>query len=222
MIYPVDPSSPVTQCFGENPQDYARFGLPGHNGIDFAVRKFTVVVAALPGKVLEVKYDANGYGHYVKLLHSAEPWKCDATVMTLYAHLEAPSVVVGQVLAQGDQVGVSGSTGNSTGPHLHFELRISNKAVDPEPYLNGTASLPLKPGADLPAPTAFTAKVLPEVLNVRSGPALCFPVVTQLHAGDLVQVNRIARRTVWAELGPSRFVAMEFEGEPFLQEVKSA
>ena len=54
---------------------------------------------------------------------------------TLYGHLSATLVTVGQVVSQGTPVGLEGSTGNSTGPHLHFELRINQRPVDPRPYL---------------------------------------------------------------------------------------
>jgi len=54
---------------------------------------------------------------------------------TLYGHLSAALVKPGQTIGQGQTIGLEGSTGNSTGPHLHFELRINQKPVDPSPYL---------------------------------------------------------------------------------------
>jgi murein DD-endopeptidase MepM/ murein hydrolase activator NlpD len=58
-----------------------------------------------------------------------------AGIATLYAHLLATSVTVGQTVARGQTIGLEGSTGYSTGPHVHFELRVNNLVTDPLPYL---------------------------------------------------------------------------------------
>jgi murein DD-endopeptidase MepM/ murein hydrolase activator NlpD len=63
---------------------------------------------------------------------------------TLYGHLSTALVKVGQVVSQGTPVGLEGSTGNSTGPHLHFELRVNQRPVDPTPYLPPGAPSPYK------------------------------------------------------------------------------
>jgi len=63
---------------------------------------------------------------------------------TLYGHLSAALVKVGQLVTQGTPVGLEGSTGNSTGPHLHFELRIDQRPIDPRPYLPPGAPSPYK------------------------------------------------------------------------------
>lgn len=126
----------VTQGFGENPHLYKQFGLPGHNGIDFYVPIGTPVRAAADGKVIAVGDDPQGYGLYVKIQHN--------NFQTLYAHLSINrAVMIGQMVKTGDVIGLSGSTGYSTGPHLHFELRtpatpipgFKSGARDPAPYL---------------------------------------------------------------------------------------
>jgi len=71
---------------------------------------------------------SSGYGRYVVIAHAGG-------LDTLYGHLSTTLVTVGQVVSQGTPVGLEGSTGNSTGPHLHFELRINQRPVDPMPYL---------------------------------------------------------------------------------------
>lgn len=108
---------PVTQIFGVNHQNYARFGLKGHNGIDYATPIGTNIVSVDDGRVAEVVDDPTGYGLYIKVIHG---WG-----ESLYAHLSQQWVNVGQAVVGGQTVGLSGNTGNSTGPHLHFGLRIN-------------------------------------------------------------------------------------------------
>lgn len=122
----------VSQWFGANAAAYAKFGLAGHNGIDYAVKLGTPVLAAHAGAV-SVGSDPAGYGNYVKVT--------GPRYETLYAHLSQVSVTAGERVEVGRQVGLSGNTGNSTGPHLHFGLRIKgmrNPAygdwIDPVPF----------------------------------------------------------------------------------------
>ncbi|KPI13577.1 Peptidase M23 [Actinobacteria bacterium OK074] len=106
-----------------------------HSGQDFAVPTGTEVVAAHGGTV--VKAGANGagdgaaYGNAIVIKHA------DGTY-SQYAHLSRIDVRVGQVVATGQHIALSGSTGNSTGPHLHFEIRTTadyGSAVDPVAFL---------------------------------------------------------------------------------------
>jgi murein DD-endopeptidase MepM/ murein hydrolase activator NlpD len=131
---PVD-NGPITQGFGEHPEIYARFGLAGHNGIDYGVPIETPVKAAMAGQVVKVGYEENGYGNYLKINHGG--------YFTLYAHLTQVKVRTGQEVQKGEVIASSGNTGFSTGPHLHFELRITVMKskeypageVDPLPYM---------------------------------------------------------------------------------------
>ena len=100
-----------------------------HSGIDLSGNTGDRVSASRSGRVIVAGW-RNGYGNTVVLRHSLG-------YTTLYAHLSAISVSVGQEVKSGDRVGSLGSTGRSTGPHLHFELRIDGKAVNPRPYLPG-------------------------------------------------------------------------------------
>ena len=116
---------------------YGRYSWGGnHTGVDFACAGGTPIYAVKAGTVVvstALKY-ANGnyksYGEYVVIDHH------DGT-MTLYAHMSAGSrqVSVNQSVYQGQQIGSVGSTGNSTGNHLHFEVRINGKPVNPTSYL---------------------------------------------------------------------------------------
>jgi len=80
------------------------------------------------GVVALVGSSSSGYGNYVVIAHSGG-------LNTLYGHLSTSLVKVGQSVTQGTPVGLEGSTGNSTGAHLHFELRINQSPVNPAPYL---------------------------------------------------------------------------------------
>ncbi|MGH7764784.1 MAG: peptidoglycan DD-metalloendopeptidase family protein [Candidatus Dormibacteraceae bacterium] len=99
-----------------------------HTGIDMAAALGTPVTAAADGVVVAVGHTDVGYGNYIIVAHGGG-------VATLYGHLLATQVLVGDQVVRGEQVGREGSTGYSTGPHLHFELRINDKFVDPMPYL---------------------------------------------------------------------------------------
>lgn len=98
-----------------------------HTGIDLAAPMGTQVGAAWPGIVAETGTDSIN-GNYVKIIHSG-------TVCTSYNHLSQINVSVGQNLSRGETVGLVGSTGVSTGPHLHFELLIDGIRVDPAKVL---------------------------------------------------------------------------------------
>lgn len=93
-------------------------GIHGYNGIDIGTPVGSTVYAAAAGIVI-ISRDSGwngGYGEYVVIAHPNG-------TQTLYAHLSAASVAVGQNVAQGQVIGLSGTTGKSTGPHLHFEVR---------------------------------------------------------------------------------------------------
>ena len=121
----------VTQAFG--PSDlllepplgpYAHF----HTGIDIAAPFGTTVTAAADGVVVAVGHSRIGYGNYVVVAHGDG-------IMTLYGHLLETNVDVGNKVVRGQRVGLEGSTGWSTGPHVHFELRVNDAVIDPMPYL---------------------------------------------------------------------------------------
>lgn len=103
-----------------------------HTGVDIGAPHGTKVVAADTGTVIISDYNST-YGNYVVISHGASI--NGKTVTTLYAHLSSRSVKVGNVVQKGDKVGLVGSTGVSTGPHLHFEVTIGGSRVDPAKYL---------------------------------------------------------------------------------------
>ena len=112
---------PISQGWGMNPQVYGTIpydGVPlkGHNGLDFATPTNTLLLAADGGRVIRVDYEEGGFGHFVLLQHA---WG-----ESLYAHLERVDVLQGATVARGQVLGLSGNSGFSTGPHLHFGIRI--------------------------------------------------------------------------------------------------
>lgn len=98
-----------------------------HSGLDIATTWGTPVVAAAPGIVAWSRYGSS-YGNYVMIIHANG-------YATLYAHLSSSAVVADQYVGRGEVIGYEGSTGFSTGPHLHFEIRENGIPVDPQVYL---------------------------------------------------------------------------------------
>lgn len=107
---PFEGEYPITQNYGGT--DTSAF----HTGIDYACPLGTPILASESGTVVFAGWDSTGYGNCVIIQHQ------DGNA-TLYAHLSILSVITGQKVFQSQIIGFSGSTGNSTGPHLHFEAR---------------------------------------------------------------------------------------------------
>jgi len=112
----------MTQGWGSNPIFYSQFrydGVPlrGHNGLDFGTAMRTLLVAVDEGTVKRTGFEPDGFGNFILLQHE---WG-----ESLYAHLEAAQVQQGQSVGFGAVIGLSGNTGASTGPHLHFAIRIN-------------------------------------------------------------------------------------------------
>jgi murein DD-endopeptidase MepM/ murein hydrolase activator NlpD len=98
-----------------------------HYGVDLDLVMTEPVYAAFDGIVRICRYDKNGYGNYVLVRHYNG-------LETIYGHLTKQMVKVGDYVKAGELVGLGGSTGRSTGPHLHFEVRYQGYAIDPEHF----------------------------------------------------------------------------------------
>jgi len=108
-----------------------------HNGIDFAYPTGTPVLAIADGQVLEAAYNSGGYGLYVKLGHDTDG-DGKFNYYSLYSHLSVLNVAKNSMVGGGQEIGKVGSTGNSSGPHLHFEIRNDkDQKIDPAPILDG-------------------------------------------------------------------------------------
>jgi murein DD-endopeptidase MepM/ murein hydrolase activator NlpD len=99
---------------------YAHF----HMGVDYAVLLGTPIYAGASGIVRTVGYEPGGYGHYVTVEY-------DRGLLALHGHLERIEVVQGQRVTQASRLGLSGSSGNSTGPHLHWGLTLASWPIPP-------------------------------------------------------------------------------------------
>ncbi len=100
-----------------------------HTGIDLAAPADTPVLAAAPGIITYSRFHPYGYGYLVEIDHGKD-------LVTRYAHLIGQGLPEGTMVQAGDVVGYVGSTGNSTGPHLHFEVRIKDEPIDPRNYID--------------------------------------------------------------------------------------
>jgi len=123
---PLDGYSRISSGYG-NRKDPFTGGRAFHAGIDFSAPRGTLVLSAGYGKVTFVG-ERSGYGNVVEVTHSSG-------LISRYGHLSAFLVKEGQVVATGTPIAKVGSTGRSTGPHLHFEVRRKDNSVDPSPYL---------------------------------------------------------------------------------------
>ena len=234
LLWPVN--GPITQHFGENPDYYAQWGYAGHNGIDFGIPNGTPVVAANAGTVDKVAYEAGGYGNFVKIQHTEGA----TTYYTYYCHLHSTEVKANQAVAAGQVIAHSNNTGASTGPHLHFGLRImqQNPAyqgyLDPMPYM--VAEIPpdpeepsdpveppevVEPPALYPGAIVIPAEIDFEVtydhLNVRSGPGTNYPQVGQLSLGDVVHGKQMYAQALWIEYEDGKWCAVTHGGYDYMK-----
>lgn len=99
---------------------------PGHVALDFSAVVGTPVKSTMDGKVVYAGWNDQGYGNLVIIENG--PYR------TYYAHLSEMPVTVGQNVRAGAVIGLSGNTGNSTGPHLHYEVRLNGQQIDPTPF----------------------------------------------------------------------------------------
>ncbi|CAN1557214.1 NlpD Membrane proteins related to metalloendopeptidases [Rhabdaerophilaceae bacterium] len=126
---PLGTDHDITSNFGTRVDPFTR-GLAMHSGIDFRAPTGTPVRATAPGKVIEAGVNG-GYGRMVDIDHGNG-------ILTRYAHLSAISVNEGERIESGQIIGMVGSSGRSTGPHLHYEVRIDEDATDPLRFLRAS------------------------------------------------------------------------------------
>jgi murein DD-endopeptidase MepM/ murein hydrolase activator NlpD len=128
MMWPVPGNTIITSDFGMRVHPITKQETM-HTGIDISAALNSTVVAAQSGTVIYADW-YGGYGKVVIIDHGGG-------YSTLYAHNNSLLVAVGDVVSKGDTIAKSGSTGFSTGPHVHFEVRVNGEYVDPIPYVKG-------------------------------------------------------------------------------------
>jgi predicted flap endonuclease-1-like 5' DNA nuclease len=201
----------ITQGFRERPEFYGKFGLPGHEGIDFQAPDGSEIYAIADGAVSDVRLDGDSdklnkpYGNQVRVRH-------DGGYESIYAHLMQATVSVGQPVKAGQLIGLADNTGNSFGAHLHFTVKKQGASqtgetdfpwdiIDPTPYLEpfgGGAPVQPEPPAQ---PTIQVQVTSPQVghLNIRSAPYASAGLVTQAPDGSMLgalEAEDVARRKI--------------------------
>jgi murein DD-endopeptidase MepM/ murein hydrolase activator NlpD len=122
----------VTSGFGYRKPPFSKNGKKSvavmHSGIDLAAPKNALFVAPADGKVSAIEFKT-GYGAILTIEHVA-------SYETIYAHVGSLFVKVGDQVRRGQPLGVVGMSGKTTGPHIHFEMKVAGKHIDPQPYLD--------------------------------------------------------------------------------------
>ncbi len=190
----------ITQQFGVNPQNYAQFGLPGHEGIDIMATHGSKIFAVAPGevKVVETVPDKHPYGIHIRIVHQDD-------YETIYAHFHQALVKVGDKVKAGDLIGLADNTGNSFGSHLHLSLKKKGAKIEnwPAGYIDPTPFLLPLMGWQTPAgpytdgwayTSAITirgdlAQIGPGGINLRSTPSVNGPLIDLAEEGTIVVVT---------------------------------
>ena len=118
---------PVTGRISSRYASVSRLRVSTHTGLDIAATKGTPIYVVADGTVISAGWSGS-YGYLVKVDHGNN-------VETWYAHTSKMYVKAGDVVSAGDMIAAVGSSGNSTGPHLHFEIRINGEHVNPQNYI---------------------------------------------------------------------------------------
>ncbi|XKM13793.1 murein DD-endopeptidase MepM [Orbaceae bacterium ac157xtp] len=142
LRYPLEKQARISSQFNPRRLNPVTKKISPHNGVDFAVSRGTPVLSVGEGEVITAKYSGSA-GNYIMIRHGRQ-------YMTKYMHLDKLLVKAGQKVNKGDKIALSGNTGRSTGPHLHYELHIDGKPVN-----SLTANLPVSEGLTGKSKTTF-------------------------------------------------------------------
>ena len=189
LLRPCDVRFPQTQGFGENPKLYP--STNGHMGLDYGLPLGSKVVASAKGQVIFAGLDPEtkrtptaGYGIHVKLEH-------EKGEVTIYGHLDSTTVQIYDRVEMGQPIGLSGNTGRSTAPHLHFEYR-PNGTTPADP--SGLISNLIPNAAGL-----FTLEVTKDGngLRIRNAPKTTSGIARQLKTGERITALGLGGTDMW-------------------------
>lgn len=200
-------------------------------GLDIGI-VYEPLRAPLSGRVY-THHGSAGYGNYVRIDAIVE----GHSVNVILAHLSEIAVNTGDMLSVGDPVGVSGNSGNSTGPHLHLEVRINGIPVDPAPLLTwtpqdvptGDATSPVEDvwqSVPLPPKQIMARVIARPFLYLRSAPRTTGVILGHITPGEEVEVLEIIRGSgesgdVWVRCGYEQYCAAVYRGVVLLEPVLS-
>ncbi len=229
LLWPTD-FAVVTQPFGANPQVYRRYGMPGHEGVDFRALINTNVYACADGEVYEVYTDPknHAYGIHLRIQH-------EDGFKTVYAHLAKALVHKGDPVRAGQLIGRADSSGNSSASHLHLSLKRDGATarqetpypkdiIDPTPYLvwpapnvaKGRKSPPngMRVGLHLvradglsPRDIEAAVRVGARAVMISQGEAGATVEALRAALPDVRLIARVAEAPPTEALRPTRFVA---------------
>lgn len=207
----------ITQLFGANPQDYVKYGFPGHDGLDLVGRSTKAITPVWYGTVKEKTYASTGYGYHLIIDHEG--------VLGYYAHASELHVKSGDKVNPETVIMQEDSTGNSSGSHLHLGIRIPSLAaqpykgfVDPLPYLTSDASsqqVPSQPSElseFYPLPIMAIATASPH-LNIRLLPHSKSMDIGDIYPNQEVEVQEIVEGKdglVWARIKVDAYAWVEY------------
>ena len=209
-----------------------------HPAIDWGMNNLTPIYASFPGQVVSAGYSSVGYAYHVAVQND----DLGPGLYSLVAHLDKKQgiqVSKGQVVQAGELIGLSDNTGNSTGPHLHLELRTKPyryavDGFDPLPYLvaQGTPVDWTSDEEETETPDDFLdypgsipldgmdVELLPRwsVLNIRSGPGATFRDIGDLRPVDFpLKARRVYAPSLWIEFEPGKWCAVAHGGYQYLR-----
>lgn len=222
---------PITQTYDQHVARAKSWGLcwmPNPNcpkgyyygGIDYGMPVGTPLFAAQAGVVAVSVDGSTGYGTHLKITHKGEDL---GEYTSVYGHLSKRWLEAGAVVAAGDQIGVSGNTGNSTGPHLHFEIRKGSVPFDPAPFLVSTVEE--LDGAIIPGGTEVKTEFITYkgttnvALNIRGGPSLGYIVsgrLPELTQVDILEESTDTAGNVWGRIGYRQWACLRYQGLAYI------
>lgn len=180
--------------------------------IDYGVKEGTPVYATMDGTVAVASIGTTGYGTYIKLSH-------DNNLLSVYGHLSKLLVSANNNVSCGQIIGLSGNTGFSSGPHLHFELRENNIPFDPQPYI--VTECEDTPPIEIPVlPELVQGKVIAyPSLNVRNTPSIAGRRVGSLKPNTIIDLLRYYDdgNYWWVQIGYEQYCCIKEDNNWYIK-----